>query len=193
MDLTLNNNSVVFSQSSLAYDGVPSNKVRLQKDHQCWKHSRTDNIWYHTVTLTLKIAKHFSHDTLAHNEAFPYYVWLQKVKSFRRYHPGKQPMTFWTFAVTLTLNTAKHTFHKTLGDCGSWWCITVPSSVTKVSAVQKVPSGQTLNWILNHYRDLDLLHNNNTFSKYDGLPTKFGCKNHHQFRRYSWNNHIVII
>ena len=131
--------------------------------------------------------------TLAHNDAFPYYIWPQKVISFRRYHPGKQSMTFWTFAVTLilTLNTAKHTFHKTLGNCGPWWCITLRSSVIKVSAVQKVPSGQTLHWILNHYCDHDFLHNNSTFSKYvlayDGLPTKFGKKNKkktHQFRRY---------
>ena len=104
-------------------------------------------IWSHTVTLTLKIAKQFSRDTLAHNDTLPYYyVWLRKVKSFRRYHAGKQSMTFWTFAVTLTLNTAKHTFHKTLCDFGSWRCVTVQSSVTKVSAVQKVLSGQTLNF-----------------------------------------------
>ena len=125
-------------------------------------------IWPHTITLTLKIAKYF-HMTLAHNNEFPYYVWPQKVKSFRRYHPGKQSMIFWTFAccdLTLTLKTAKHTFHKTPGGCLSCWCITVPCSVTTVSAVQKVPSGQTLNWILNHYSDLDLLHNNSTFWKY---------------------------
>ena len=158
--------SAVFSQGSLVYDGVPSNWVWLQRDHQCWRHSRNDNIT-HTVTLTLKITKHLSRDTLTHNDAFPYYVWLQKVKSFRRYHPGKQSMTFWTVTVTLTLNTAKHTFYKTLGDCGSWWCIK--------HQIQNVPSGQTLNLILNHYCDLDLLHNSSTFSMYvltyDGLPT----------------------
>ena len=74
-------------------------------------------IWPHTVTLILKIAKHF-YMTLAHNDTFAYYIWPQKVKSFRRYHPGKQSITFWTFAVTLTLtfNTANHICHKTLGD-----------------------------------------------------------------------------
>ena len=102
--------STVFSQGNLAYDGCKG--IINAED------TVETLIWSHTVTLTLKI----SHGTLAHNDALPYYVWLQKVKSFRRYHPGKQSMTFWTFAValTLTLNTAKHTFHKTLGDCGSW-------------------------------------------------------------------------
>ena len=159
--------SAVFSQGSLAYDGVLSNWVWLQRDHQCWRHSRNDNMTPH-CNLDLEDSKTFSHLTLAHNNAFPYYVWSQKVKSFRKYHPGKQSMIFWTFAVTLTLTlkTAKHTFHKTLGGCLSCWCITVPCSVPTVSAVQKVPSGQTLNWILNHYCDLDLLHNNSTFWKY---------------------------
>ena len=141
----------VFSQGSLC-----SIKLSLVAKGSPVRKTVETIIWPKTVTLTLKKqskAKHFPHDTLAHNDAFPYYVWLQKVKSFRRYHPGKQSVTFWTFALTLTLtlNTAVHRFHKTLGDCDSWWCIIVPSSVTKVSAVQKVPSGQTLNWILNHF------------------------------------------
>ena len=67
---------------------------------------------------------------------------------------GVNSQWHWIFAVTLTLTTAKYTFHKTLGDCGAWWCITVPCSVTKVSVVQKVPSGQTLNWILFNFISL---------------------------------------
>ena len=56
------------------------------------------------------------------------------------------------------------------------WVTAVHDDVAKVSVVQKVPSGQTLKCILNHYCGLDLLHNNKkTLSKYDlaygGLPT----------------------
>ena len=54
------------------------------------------------MIFTLKIAKHSSRDTQAHNNALAYEVCLQKVKSFRRYHPDKQSLTFRTFAVTLT-------------------------------------------------------------------------------------------
>ena len=35
-----------------------------------------------TVTLTLKIAPHFSHDTLAYHDVSPYWVWLQMVQRF---------------------------------------------------------------------------------------------------------------
>ena len=35
-----------------------------------------------TVTLTLKIETHFSHDTLAYNDVSPYWVWLHKVQRF---------------------------------------------------------------------------------------------------------------
>jgi len=134
----------------------------------------------HTVTLTMQSIFHM---TLAHNDAFPYYVWLQKVISFRRYHLGKKSITFWTFAVTLTLTTAKHTLHTTLDDC---------SSVTKVSAVQKVPSRQkiefwTITMTLTFYT---------TMAHFQSMfwlmvvyqQTKFSKKikiNHHQFRRYS--------
>ena len=120
-------------------------------------------------------AKHFSHDTgsqwwisimfgykrLYHSEDI---TWVKSQSHF-------EPL-LWPWPSPWTQQT---THSMTLCDCGSWWCITVPSSVTKLSAVQKVPSGQTLNCILNHYCDLDLLHNKNAFSKsvlaYDGLPT----------------------
>ena len=128
-------------------------------------------IWPHILTLTLKIAKHFvtcHRLIMMHFHTFGY-------KRLYRSEDIIRVNSQWHFEplLTLTLNTAKHTFHKTLGNCGSWWCIIVPSSVTKVSAVQRIPSGQTLNWILNHYCDLD----NSTFSKYvlayGGLPTNY--------------------
>ena len=36
----------------------------------------------------------FLHDTLAHDNAAPYQVWLQKAQQLRRYRPDKQPLEF---------------------------------------------------------------------------------------------------
>ena len=36
----------------------------------------------------------FVHDTLAHENAAPYQVWLQKVQQLRRYRPDEQPLEF---------------------------------------------------------------------------------------------------
>ena len=48
---------------------------------------------------------------------------------------------------------------------GSWRCITIPSLVSKWSAVQKLLSGQTFANILNPCWDLDLDHNNPIFAQ----------------------------
>ena len=49
----------------------------------------------------------FLHDTLAHDDASPYQVWLQKVQQLRRYCPDEHSPNFWTFSVTLTLTTTE--------------------------------------------------------------------------------------
>ena len=49
----------------------------------------------------------FLHDTLAHDNAWPYQDWLQKVQQLRRYHPDEHPPEFWTFPVTLNLTTTE--------------------------------------------------------------------------------------
>ena len=49
----------------------------------------------------------FWHDTLAHDVASPYQVWLQKVQQLRRYHPDEHSLEFLTFFVTLTLTTTE--------------------------------------------------------------------------------------
>jgi len=51
--------------------------------------STNDNMTAH-CDLDLEDSKAFFYLTLAHNDTFPYYIWLRKVVSFRRYHPGKQ-------------------------------------------------------------------------------------------------------
>ena len=47
----------------------------------------------------------FLQDTLAHDDASPYQVRLQKVQQLRRYRPDEHSLEFWTFSVTLTLTT----------------------------------------------------------------------------------------
>ena len=47
------------------------------------------------------------HDTLAHDDALPYQVWLQKVQQLRRYCPAEHSQEFLTFPVTLTLTTTE--------------------------------------------------------------------------------------
>ena len=36
----------------------------------------------------------FLHDTVAHDVALPYQVWLQKVQQLRRYHPDEHSLEF---------------------------------------------------------------------------------------------------
>ena len=38
----------------------------------------------------------FLHDTLIHDDASPYQVWLQKVQHFRRYYPDEHSLEFFT-------------------------------------------------------------------------------------------------
>ena len=49
----------------------------------------------------------FLHDTLAHDDASPYQVWLQRVQQLRIYYPDEHLLEFWTFPVTLTLTTTE--------------------------------------------------------------------------------------
>ena len=52
----------------------------------------------------------FLHDTLAHDVASLYQVWLQTVQQLRRYHPHENSLEFLTFPVTLTLITIQQSF-----------------------------------------------------------------------------------
>ena len=45
----------------------------------------------------------FVHDTLAHDVALPYQIWLQRVQRLRRYCLDEHSLEFWTFSVTLPL------------------------------------------------------------------------------------------
>ena len=72
---------------------------------------------------------------------------------------------------------------------GSWCRITIPSLVSKWSAVQKISSGQSFTNILNLRCDLDLDCNNPTFPQdtltYDAVPSdKVWLQTNQQFRGY---------
>ena len=49
----------------------------------------------------------FLHDTLAHDVASPYQVWLQKGQQRWRYRPDEQSLEFLIFSVILTLTTTE--------------------------------------------------------------------------------------
>ena len=81
---------------------------------------------------------------------------------------------------------------------GSWCCITIPSLVTKCSAVQKISSGQRLTDILNFCCDLDLEYSNPIFPldtlAYDALLlNQVWLQKDEQFKTYRGNSHILII
>ena len=76
-----------FTQSTPAYDGVPSNLIWLQKDQQFSRYVET--VIFDQMSPNcdpgLEDSKPISfHDTLAHDVASPYQVWLQKVQKLRR-------------------------------------------------------------------------------------------------------------
>ena len=77
----------------------------------------------------------FLYDTLAHDFASSYQVWLQKVQQLRRHCLDEHLLEFWTLSVTLTWTTTEQsnlfTRQSTL-----WWCTIKPSLVAKGSAVQ---------------------------------------------------------
>ena len=49
----------------------------------------------------------FLQDTLAHDVASPYQVWLQKAQQLRRCHPDEHSLEFCTFRVTLSWTTTE--------------------------------------------------------------------------------------
>ena len=79
----------------------------------------------------------FLHDTLAHNAASSYQVWLQKIQQLRRYPPDEYSLEFWTFSVTLTRTTTEQsnlfTRQSTL-----WWCTSNQVSCKRMSSSDNI-------------------------------------------------------
>ena len=96
-DLDLQNNNLIFTQISPAYDDVPSNKMWLQKDQQFSKYGKTVILDYMSPHYNPELEDSkpiFLHDTLAGDDPLPYQVWLQKVQQLRRNHPAEHSQKF---------------------------------------------------------------------------------------------------
>ena len=117
-----------------------------------------------TLTLTLKtVFLFFLQDALTYDEVLSDQVWLPRNQQFRRYKRKSHYYILikWALAVTLTLkivNICLSAWHS-----GSWCCMTIPTLVSKCSAVQKIPSRWTFTNILNLCRHLDLEDSNLIF------------------------------
>ena len=61
--------------------------------------------WYYEIEDSKPV---FLHDTLAHDDASLYQVWLQKVQQLKRYRPDEHSLEFSTFSVTLTVIQCVH-------------------------------------------------------------------------------------
>ena len=119
----------------------------------------------------------FLHDALAHDDASPYQLWLQKVQQLRRYRPDEHLLEFSTFLVTFTFTTTRQSnfFHNTIQLMmiyHNFGC-KISSSVDMVETVIS-------DYICLHC-DLDLEGSEPSFWKTIWLMimhhhTKFGCK-----------------
>ena len=109
-DLDLENNNVIFTQNTPAYANVPS-KFGYKKI--CSSADMVETVIFDQMSPhcdpELEDSKPiFLHDTLAHDVASPYQVWLKKVQQPRRYHPDEHSLEFLTLSVALTLTTTEH-------------------------------------------------------------------------------------
>ena len=124
-------------------------------------------IWALAVTLTLKTAPFFFHRTL----------WLMMM-----YHQTKfgcqgihssetivERVTFWSYEPSLWPLPRRQETHFSAWHSSSWCSTTMPSLATHCFAVQKIQSGQTFIYILNHRCDLDLEHSHPFFFSKDTL------------------------
>ena len=80
-DLNLGNNNLMFPQNTPAYDNVPS-KFGCEKINSSADMVETvtfDQMSLHTDPEPEDSKSIFLHDTLAHDNASTYQIWLQKV------------------------------------------------------------------------------------------------------------------
>ena len=82
---------------------------------------------------------------------------------------------FWWHETLLWPWPCRYRNHLIAWHFSTWWCITIPSLVTKRSALWKISSRQTFDDILNLRCDLDLENSNQIFSHntpaYDDAPS----------------------
>ena len=120
-------------------------------------------------------------------------MWLQKDQQFSRHDRNSHT---WLYEPSLWPWTWRQQTNLLAWHSGLWWCITIPSLVTKGWAVEKISSRWPFTGILNLFCDLDLDHNRaiQPFHKTIQLimmchQTKFSCKRISSLK----DRHILII
>ena len=136
-DLDLENNNLIFTQNTPAYDNVPSK-------FGCKKISSSADM-VQTVIFD-QMSPHCDPE-LEDSKPIFFGPWccitiislVTERQQLRRYHPDEHAPEFLTFSVALTLTTTEQpnlfTRQSTL-----WWCTIKPSVVAKGSAVQIIYS-----------------------------------------------------
>ena len=70
----------------------------------------------------------FLRNTMAHDDASSYQVWLQKVQQLGRYRQDEHSSEFWLFPVTLTTTKPSNLF---IRQSSLWWYVIKPSLAEK--------------------------------------------------------------
>ena len=184
-DLDLENSKPIFLHDTQAHDDASQYQLWFKN---VWRFRRyhLDKHWHFGPSLwpwPWNSHPIFSQNTLAFDDVSSDQVWLPRNQQFRRYSRKSHVLIKW-------VPWAWHS--------GSWCCITIPSLVTKCSAVQKISSRQTFTDILNLHCDLDLECSNPIFQQdtpaYDAVLTNQDwLQMDQQFRRESENNQILIV
>ena len=137
-DLDLQNNNLIFTQNTPAYDNIPSKfgskKISSSAD-------MTETVIFDQMSPhcdpELEDRKLIFLHILAHDVTSQCQVWLEKIQQQRRYHSDKHSLEFWTFSVTLTLTTIEQS-NLFMRQSILWWCAMKPSLLAKGSVVQMI-------------------------------------------------------
>ena len=94
-DLYLENNNLISTQNTPAYDNAPSKFgcKKISSSAEMVETIMSDEMSPH-CDPELEDSKPILHDILAHDVASPYQVWLQKVQQLRRYHLNERSLEF---------------------------------------------------------------------------------------------------
>ena len=129
--------------------------------------------WTFTVTLTLKTKIYFfTQNTLTYNDVPPNSIWLQKDQQFSRYSRNSH---IWSYEPSLWPWTWRQQARLLARHSAPWWCITIPSQVTKGSAIEEISSRWTFIGIFNLSCDTDCDHNRPIHFFFTKQPSSWWC------------------
>ena len=158
------------------------------------KHSLT--FWIFTVNLTLNAVIPFFHRTL--RLMLLYYQIKLGCKQTSSFEDIVEIVIFWLYKPSLWPWHRRHWTNVSAWHFGSWCSITIPSSVTKWPAVQKISSRQIFTNIFNLPCDFDLECSNPIFTQdtpaYDAiLANQVWLQTDLQIRRYSRTRNFYYV